>query len=115
MDLIFRPLIPPAAFRSLTASSKPWWVEMPNVASLPVIEPYSPTRTSPVDESPPPPELPLPAGLLQALMPTAHKQTISAKRMCLIESPGGGGPSFVQLDIHAFLRPLFHQQLQVSD
>src|SRR5437867_3410493 len=53
MSLIFRPLMPPAALRSLTASFTPPSVEMPNVASLPVIDPYSPTTISPLSAAAP--------------------------------------------------------------
>src|SRR5205823_13896805 len=49
MILIFLPLMPPALLHSSAASWMPSWVEMPKVAWLPVIEPYSPTTISPPD------------------------------------------------------------------
>src|SRR4051812_46120495 len=47
MRRIFLPFTPPASLRSFTASFTPSSVEMPKVASLPVIDPYSPMTISP--------------------------------------------------------------------
>ena len=69
----FLPNAPPAAFASSIASKVPLWDMVPNVASLPVSEAYSPTLMV----SPPPPPLP-PEGSPGLLQPV-RSSTLSGR------------------------------------
>ena len=52
--MIFTPSIPPAALISSTANLTPFRVDVPNVDSEPVVEPYSPMTISDAGADPPP-------------------------------------------------------------
>src|SRR4051812_19120497 len=69
---ICRPLIPPAPFTSLTASWMPRSLEVPKVASVPVIDPTSPTLIIPVSAAP---TFPPPCSSFLQPMATASTQT----------------------------------------